>query len=1458
MTDFEKLLNQVVQGKSNLAPVRAWLDQNLSKPGCNHATLLTALQAAESNGLSEPVVQAIRTHIESAAPPPSDFPFELDEAPAKPAEKTQKVAKTQVMPKASPEKTQMMNPAAAEKTQLTSGSESTRPAMDRTATAPGDRTTVQTPTGRGGGAGVETDQGRTVITQSGATEDPTSRSGGKRGVETDPFALDSTPASKSSTTTGTSWRTSTGLKSSGGGDNLGPGSVLKERFELMDVLGEGGMGKVYKARDLLKVEAKDKNPYIAVKTLTGDFKQHPESFIALQRESSKAQRLAHPNIATVYDFDRDGGTVYMTMELMEGDELAKYIKHLPAGGLPVPEAMHIIKQLCDGLAYAHSKQLVHSDFKPGNAFLTKDGTVKLLDFGIARASKTRKDAGGETTVFDPGQLGALTPAYATVEMFEGMDPDQRDDIYALACVAYELLTGKHPFNKLSAPKVLEKGLRPSPIVKLTKTQNRALMRGLALRREERIGTVEEFWDGIRPRKSRTKQIVAGSIAAVVFLTLALYTPIITAVHNSRNKEIIAQINTGKVNIPDTVKLVWDTFDDNSKNAILNGEAKNTIIGYFKGVAAADTDETKGQYNYQAALDAIKTASTYYSDSAELQQAQSNLKSSQATLINELNGQFNSYMTAGKLMPGNGPNITDTIRVLRVADPQNSMLKDARLANRYAGMVQSSVNDKDYQTAGNVLKVGLDYAPNDSSLLNLQDQVKRELKRQADAQVIAGLETKLKDAAPGLKSLADFDKVRDDIYKLHTLNPGDPVVQRLNDPLKAALQSALNSASSQKRWDDAEKDLFNYSHLLALSDLLAERQSLTATEVSASYVPADMKGRLDEVTKRRNAIQSMLDAPKANDPDWDASLLGLYQETTARLQSNDMQWYGELRDNVAKTYIKLSQQMMQASRFDAATNLLATGKSYSPQLADFAQADQALATAQDAFNKAQAEKLRVAQIDASKTTFQSQLNAGQMDAATQTYNTLKQSLPANDAFFTDTAPKAYANAYLNLARGRAVNNDFRAAVKFAQAGLQYAPLDDLKKALQEYSGQVSKSDLLAMVDNLQTSGMGDLKAKLAAVQGQFPQQQVAIADGLTKKLASHIDGLKDTDQGLAYDLMNAAKTAFPDSAVIQNLKIAPPARPSKFAALGRDAMKANNLTKAQGDLDQGNQQEAGNQDLAQFGTSLQNAQASATRYFVAYQQYMQAGQTQQAQAYLSEALRQWADNPAWLSEYKRNFATTVKPAQSSNGGRACTADLATYGRSGRGECFDVLDGTIHGPTMVVVPAGGAVTTAFAIGKYEVSVGEFDAFCKSSGQCSPLPGDTEMPAVNVSYNDAKAYVAWLSQKSGTHYYIPSVDQWQYAASAGGTDTNRNFNCHVELGGQVIKGLSIVTVQTGQQNAWGLVNALGNVQQYVASGGGAQAAGGDYQDPLSDCTTSLLRPTSGSADPLTGLRVARDINQ
>jgi serine/threonine protein kinase len=273
-------------------------------------------------------------------------------------------------------------------------------------------------------------------------------------------------------------------------------TVLKGRFVLEELLGAGGMGVVYKAKDLLKIEAQDRDPYVAIKVLIDEFKAHPEAFIALQRESRKTQRIAHPNIVTVYDFDRDGDTVFMTMEYLDGKPLDKLIAQYRSVGLPHDEVVKIIEGMCAALIYAHAQNIIHSDFKPGNIFVSNKGIAKVIDFGIARAVakvEHREESIDDRTVFDAGNLGALTPAYASLEMLEGKNPDVRDDIYALGCIAYELFTGVHPFNRVHADEAKRQKLKPKKIPGLSRRQWQAIEHALAFERENRTQSVELFW-----------------------------------------------------------------------------------------------------------------------------------------------------------------------------------------------------------------------------------------------------------------------------------------------------------------------------------------------------------------------------------------------------------------------------------------------------------------------------------------------------------------------------------------------------------------------------------------------------------------------------------------------------------------------------------------------------------------------------------------------------------------------------------------------------------------------------------------------------------------------------------------------------------------------------------------------------------------------------------------------------
>ena len=292
----------------------------------------------------------------------------------------------------------------------------------------------------------------------------------------------------------------------------GTGDVLNNRFELQECVGSGGMSAVYKAVDRRKIEADDRHTHVAVKVLNQEFRAHPDSLTALQREAKKCQSLAHPNIVRVYDFDRDGATVYMTLEYLSGVSLRHKMREPGFTGMPRDEALKIINKAGQALRFAHESGIVHADFKPANVIITNDGKIKVIDFGIARAFQHDDTA---ATRFDPANLLALTPTYASPEMLKQQQPHPRDDIYALACTAYELLTGRHPFGRLVATVAREAGLKLQRHKALTRCQFIALKHAVEFNRDKRTATVDQFLKEI----NQTKGTIGKSATALGLIGL---------------------------------------------------------------------------------------------------------------------------------------------------------------------------------------------------------------------------------------------------------------------------------------------------------------------------------------------------------------------------------------------------------------------------------------------------------------------------------------------------------------------------------------------------------------------------------------------------------------------------------------------------------------------------------------------------------------------------------------------------------------------------------------------------------------------------------------------------------------------------------------------------------------------------------------------------------------------------
>ncbi|MGH8176964.1 MAG: protein kinase domain-containing protein [Steroidobacter sp.] len=267
--------------------------------------------------------------------------------------------------------------------------------------------------------------------------------------------------------------------------------VLRDRYELLAVLGRGAAGIVYRAVDRHRGRLTEAARYVAVKVLSSDYRNQPAALAELEREFHQAQSLAHPNIVSVFDLDRDGDTYFIVMELLEGRLLADILGKLEGRPMKREYALPIISSIGAALAHAHRRDMVHADLKPRNVMITTSGEVRVLDFGFARHRAL--DLHSASALHE---ASIPSPAYASVERVNGSEPDASDDVYSLACIAYELLSGQHPFGGRSALLARAHGRRPPRIRGLTHRQSQGLQRALLWTRGERKIDVLELLNAL--------------------------------------------------------------------------------------------------------------------------------------------------------------------------------------------------------------------------------------------------------------------------------------------------------------------------------------------------------------------------------------------------------------------------------------------------------------------------------------------------------------------------------------------------------------------------------------------------------------------------------------------------------------------------------------------------------------------------------------------------------------------------------------------------------------------------------------------------------------------------------------------------------------------------------------------------------------------------------------------------
>jgi serine/threonine protein kinase len=311
------------------------------------------------------------------------------------------------------------------------------------------------------------------------------------------------------------------------------GRVLRNRYVLQSRLGRGGMGTVFKALDRYRSDLPEGERHVAIKFLHEKTDGHGGIPSNLRREFHCAQALSHPNIVKVYELDLDGDAAFFTMEFLEGELLSDMIERLEPRAIARAFAWTTIQEVGAALAHAHSRNVTHGDLKPQNIMIMKSGEVRLLDFGASSALMRQlspADSVHQTSAT------ALTPAYASCELLEGRQPDSRDDLYALACLSYELLAGKHPFEQRRSLEARDRGLLAQRPPGLTDRQWATLAQGLAWNREDRSMAVRDWIAGLTAAPSTPAALIVPAAppvpAAPAARAARATTPVTTAPPNS--------------------------------------------------------------------------------------------------------------------------------------------------------------------------------------------------------------------------------------------------------------------------------------------------------------------------------------------------------------------------------------------------------------------------------------------------------------------------------------------------------------------------------------------------------------------------------------------------------------------------------------------------------------------------------------------------------------------------------------------------------------------------------------------------------------------------------------------------------------------------------------------------------------------------------------------------------------
>ena len=430
---------------------------------------------------------------------------------------------------------------------------------------------------------------------------------------------------------------------------LQSGQLIKERYVLEDKIGSGGMSDIYRATDLFLQQAGVSDCTVAIKVLQQQFVNQAEALQLLLQEAHKTQQLSHPNIVRVFDVDSDQQHYFIVMEFLDGESLEQVIKRYKPKGLPLRSAIKLLQQIADALSFAHQIGIVHADLKPANIMVNRSGTVKVLDFGVSQQLQLNHDIYAAEQHNRSTPLSGYTPAYASPQLLAGKTPTVSDDVFSFACLCYELLSSKHPYERLPADQAQQQQKRPIKPAHVNLLQWQALKNALQFLPEQRTINLQQ----LMRRLQLNLWLPAGISAAALALAFG-----VSQYHGGQQQQL--ELLSDKARQAEQQQQLFQQLSaasaaqvlqqlDNAdtpswlRQALLR-QQQTTVLSHFEQqIDTLISDRSFTYPNYPQIEQLLAQANALYPDSHYLAQIGSSITRSKQTAIDVLRNQLRQLL-----------------------------------------------------------------------------------------------------------------------------------------------------------------------------------------------------------------------------------------------------------------------------------------------------------------------------------------------------------------------------------------------------------------------------------------------------------------------------------------------------------------------------------------------------------------------------------------------------------------------------------------------------------------------------------------------------------------------------------------------------------------------------------------------------------------------------------------------